>query len=106
MPSIKKLFQKSENSAKPVYIHSHMFGGIGLLARNPGDWACVLLSIHLYDGLQAAHEWKGALLPSHPMYSSWRGSRRKLSRKNGPAFLLCFIKDGIIISQMTQEDMP
>ena len=39
MPSIKKLFQKSENSAKPVYIHSHMFGGIGLLARNPGDWA-------------------------------------------------------------------
>jgi len=37
-----------------------MFGGLGILAGNPGNWACIPLSIRLHDGLQAAHEWKGA----------------------------------------------
>lgn len=60
MPGVKKLFQESENSAKPEYIHGHMFGGLGILAGNPGNWACIPLSIRLHDGLQAAHEWKGA----------------------------------------------
>ena len=60
MPGVKKLFQESENSAKPQYIHGHMFGGLGILAGNPESWACVPLSIRLHDGLQAAHEWKGA----------------------------------------------
>ena len=60
MPGVKKLFQESENSAKPEYIHGHMFGGLGILAGTPGCWACVPLSIRLHDGLQAAHEWKGA----------------------------------------------
>lgn len=32
MPGVKKLFQESENSAKPQYIHGHMFGGLGILA--------------------------------------------------------------------------
>ena len=32
MPGVKKLFQESENSAKPEYIHGHMFGGLGILA--------------------------------------------------------------------------
>ena len=32
MPGVKKLFQESENSAKPDYIHGHMFGGLGILA--------------------------------------------------------------------------
>ena len=28
MPGVKKLYQESENSAKPQYIFGHMFGGI------------------------------------------------------------------------------
>ena len=47
MPGVKKLFQESENSSKPEYIHGHMFGGLGILAGNPGDWACV--AIHLKE---------------------------------------------------------
>ena len=60
MPGVKKLFQESENSSKPEYIHGHMFGGLGILAGNPGDWARVPLSIRLHDGLQATYAWKGA----------------------------------------------
>ena len=60
MPGVKKLFQESENSAKPEYIHGHMFGGLGILAGNVRNWACIPLSIRLHDGLQAATEWKGA----------------------------------------------
>lgn len=60
MPRVKKLFQESENSAKPEYIHGHMFGGLGILARHAKNWACIPLSIRLHDGFQAAHEWKGA----------------------------------------------
>ena len=60
MPGVKKLFQESENSAKPEYIHGHMFGGLGILAGNIHNWACIPLSIRLHDGLQAAREWKGA----------------------------------------------
>lgn len=36
MPGIKKMLQESENSAKPEYIHGHMFGGLGILAGNIG----------------------------------------------------------------------
>ena len=60
MPGVKKLFQESENSAKPEYIHGHMFGGLGILAGNVRNWACIPLSIRLHDGLEAAAEWKGA----------------------------------------------
>ncbi|MCI8862116.1 MAG: transposase [Lachnospiraceae bacterium] len=60
MPGVKKLFQESENSAKPEYIHGHMFGGLGILAGSARNWACIPLSIRLHDGLQAAREWKGA----------------------------------------------
>ena len=60
MPGVKKLFQESENSAKPEYIHGHMFGGLGILAGSVRNWACILLSIRLHDGLLAAREWKGA----------------------------------------------
>ena len=59
MPGVKKLFQESENSAKPQYIHGHMFGGLGILAGSIRNWACIPLSIRLHDGLQAAREWKG-----------------------------------------------
>ena len=60
MPRVKKLFQESENSAKPEDIHGHMFGGLGILAGSERNWACIPLSIRLHDGLQAAREWKGA----------------------------------------------
>lgn len=60
MPGVKKLFQESENSAKPEYIHGHMFGGLGILAGSVRNWACIPLSIRLHDGLQAAREWKEA----------------------------------------------
>ncbi len=60
IPALKKLFQESENSAKPEYIHGHMFGGLGILAGNTGNWACIPLSIRLHDGLQAASSWKNA----------------------------------------------
>ena len=60
MPGVKKLFQESENSAKPEYIHGHMFGGLGILAGSVKNWACIPLSIRLHDGLQAARGWKGA----------------------------------------------
>lgn len=60
MPGVKKLFQESENSAKPAYIHGHMFGGLGILAGSVRNWACIPLSIRLHDGLQAARKWEGA----------------------------------------------
>lgn len=60
MPGVKKLFQESENSAKPRYIHGHMFGGLGILAGSIRNWACIPLSIRLHDGLQEASGWKDA----------------------------------------------
>lgn len=62
MPGVKKLFQESENSAKPEYIHGHMFGGLGIIAGGIHNWACIPLSIRLHDGLQAAMKWNGAVV--------------------------------------------
>ena len=64
MPGVKKLYQESENSAKPEYIHGHMFGGLGVLAGSIRKWACIPLSIRLHDGLQAASGWEGAAVSS------------------------------------------
>ena len=60
IPGVKKLFQESENSAKPEYIHGHMFGGLGILAGNAKSQACIPLGIRLHDGLQAAGGWEDA----------------------------------------------
>ena len=59
MPGIRKLFQESENSAKPQYIYGHMFGGLGILAGNPGNQACVSLSVRLHDGFRSLMHGKG-----------------------------------------------
>ena len=64
MPGVKKLFQESGNSARPEYIHGHMFGGLGILAGSVRSWVCIPLSIRLHDGLQTAREWKGASVPA------------------------------------------
>lgn len=65
IPGVKKLFQESENSAKPAYIHGHMFGGLGILAGNSHARACIPLSIRLHDGLSAAGAWTGTSASSH-----------------------------------------
>lgn len=57
IPGVKKLYQESENSAKSQYIHGHMFGGLGVLAVDIRNWACIPLSIRLHDGLQVARDW-------------------------------------------------
>ncbi len=62
MPGVKKLFPESEKSAKPEYIHGHMFGGLGILAGSAGQRACIPLSIRLHDGLKAAAGWNGACI--------------------------------------------
>ena len=64
MPGVKKLFQESENSAKPEYIHGHMFGGLGILAGSIHNWACIPLSLRLHDGLKAARNWEGPHIPA------------------------------------------
>ena len=56
MPGVKKLFQESENFAKPEYIHGHMFGELGILAGNINNWAYIPLSIRFHDGLQTVRE--------------------------------------------------
>ena len=56
MPGVKKLFQESKNPAKPEYIRRHIFGGLGILVGNVRNWACILLSIRLHDGLLATKE--------------------------------------------------
>ena len=66
IPGVKKLFQESENSAKPQYIHGHMFGGLGILAGGARRWACIPLGIRLHDGLQPLSEWKGAAVSCAP----------------------------------------
>ena len=64
IPGVKKLFQESENSAKPDYIHGHMFGGLGILAGNSHTKACIPLTIRLHDGLSAAAAWSGSCVSS------------------------------------------
>ena len=64
MPGVKRLFQESGNSAKAEYIRGHMFGGLGILAGSPRNWACIPLSLRLHDGLQAAKGWAGASISS------------------------------------------
>lgn len=63
MPGVKKPFQESENSAKPEYVHGHMFGGLGVLAGTVRNWTCIPLSIQLHDGLQAARSLENASVP-------------------------------------------
>jgi len=59
MPGVKKLCQESENSAKPEFIHGHMFGGLGILAGNPMQKLfCIPLSLRLHDGIRPAAKWE------------------------------------------------
>ena len=62
IPGVKKLCQESENSAKPQFIHGHMFGGLGILAGSIHSMACVPLSIRLHDGLQDTRGWESSTI--------------------------------------------
>jgi len=58
MPSVKKLFQESENPSKPEHIFVHMFGGLGILAGSLSKWFCIPLRFNIQDGLQQTSEWE------------------------------------------------
>ena len=88
MPGVKKLFQESENSSKPEFIHGHMFGGLGILAGNPGSWACVPLSIRLHDGLQDIHGWNRASLPPASHVLKMVGDAYRAAQTFGDCLLL------------------
>ena len=60
IPGVKKLCQESENSAKPRFVHGHMFGGLGILAGSIRSMACIPLSIRLHDGLQDTFGWEAS----------------------------------------------
>ena len=58
MPGVKRLHQESGNSAKPEYIHGHMFGGIGTLIGNGSKIFCTLLSMRIHDGNEVFGKWE------------------------------------------------
>ncbi len=60
MPAVKKLYQESENSAKPQYIYGHMFGGIGAVVGNDDNAFCLPLDLSIQDGLRATASWDNA----------------------------------------------
>lgn len=60
MPGVKKLYQESENSAKPQYIFGHMFGGIAVvIGRMRTRFACPL-SMTIQEGLTCTASWEGS----------------------------------------------
>lgn len=58
MPGVKKLFQESENSAKPEYIFGHMYGGIGAVIYQDSNYFCIPLDMNIQDGLKETSAWK------------------------------------------------
>lgn len=58
MPGVKKLFQESENSAKPEYIFGHMYGGIGAVIHEGDNYFCTPLDMNIQDGLKETSSWK------------------------------------------------
>lgn len=58
MPGVKKLFQESENSAKPEYIFGHMYGGIGAVIHQDSNYFCIPLDMNIQDGLKETSAWK------------------------------------------------
>lgn len=58
MPGVKKLFQESENSAKPEYIFGHMYGGIGAVIHQGSNYFCTPLDINIQDGLKETASWE------------------------------------------------
>lgn len=59
IPANKRLFQESEDSSKPSYIHGHMLGAVGVLASNGRKTFCIPLEVTVQDGLSATALWEG-----------------------------------------------
>lgn len=57
MPSVKRLFQESEDSSKPSYIFGHMFGSIGALVGSIDKLFCVPLYMTIHDGVKQIGQW-------------------------------------------------
>jgi hypothetical protein len=60
MPCVKRLFQESEDSSKPMYLFGHMYGAIGVLVGSIEKLFCVPLSICIHDGDAKIKEWDGS----------------------------------------------
>lgn len=58
MPGVKKLFQESDNYAKPEFIFGHMFGGVGTVIGSEHSLFCLPLDINIQDGLAGVSSWK------------------------------------------------
>ncbi len=58
MPAVKKLYQESEISSKPQFIHGHMFGGIGAVIGNEANSFCIPLDLTIQDGLKETASWE------------------------------------------------
>ncbi len=86
IPGVKKLCQESENSAKPQFIHGHMFGGLGILAGSIRSMACIPLSIRLHDGLQDTFGWEASTVSARPMWYRWSRMRTWPQRRLGIPF--------------------
>jgi len=59
MPGVKKLFQESENAAKPEYIFGHMYGSIGAVIHEISNYFCIPLNMNIQDGLEETSSWEG-----------------------------------------------
>lgn len=65
MPCTKKMVQESEDSAKPSFIHGHLWGAVGILAGNAAKTSCLPLSIQIHDGDGVISDWLGDESVSH-----------------------------------------
>jgi len=58
MPGVKKMFQESENSAKPEFMFGHMYGGIGAVIHQDLNYFCTPLDMNIQDGLKETSSWE------------------------------------------------
>ena len=65
MPCTKKMVQESEDSARPTFIHGHLWGAVGVLAGNAAKIFCLPLSIQIHDGDGVISGWLGDESVSH-----------------------------------------
>lgn len=72
MPGVMKLFQESKNSAKPKYIHGHMFGVLGILAGSVRNWPAFLWASGSMTDSRPPGSGKAHLFPPLPMWCRWR----------------------------------
>ena len=75
MPCVKKMAQESEDSSKPMFIHGHLWGAIGVLIGNATKVFCLPLSIQIHDGDGVISDWLGDESVSHVVQTLRDGFR-------------------------------